>query len=672
MPDRDQLYTALRNADAAGDTAGAQRLAGYIKSLPAEDAAPSAVASGGMGAGIGFGKTVLTGQSYLGKGLQKLDSLFGNDTPTISSTITGKKPTGSVIGRAGQWLVDDADMGKRNLDAEIQPYRDAHPVATGAGELGGEIVATLPVGGVLGKGVQSIAALPKLAKAAPQIERLANAVSSGGMRTGAALGPGASVGARVADIATRAAGGGITGGASAALANPDNIGTGALIGAALPPALKGLGVAGRYAGNAGKSLVQPFTEAGQDAIASKIISRFGEGGPMTIDTTQLVPGSLPTLAEATSNAGIAGLQRVARDINPNAFASREAGNASARLAAFDNIAGDAGKLEAATTARGDAAQPLYGAAFTADAMRRDLNKSAQAARAPFTGVGLSGAADDLATPGLRELATRPMFAQAVEDAKRLAANNGVALDDPLQSLQGLHYIKLALDDALNPAAKSAMGRNASNAVMSMRDKLTDELAKVSPLYGNARATFADMSQPINAMEALQKLRLTDSKGDITLSKTKNALDAIKRLRAQPGISPEKSITSDQLSGLNAIHDDLLRQTNLGLGKSAGSNTFQNIATDNIIGSLLPGQLGMLTQNKAGHVLGQIGKLAYSGPNDAIRNRLADMMLSPEMARAALARQQSIASRAALQKFLERPAVQQSLARVAPLADQDRK
>lgn len=40
MADRDELYAALRNADAAGDTAAAQRLASYIQSLPPA-AAPS-------------------------------------------------------------------------------------------------------------------------------------------------------------------------------------------------------------------------------------------------------------------------------------------------------------------------------------------------------------------------------------------------------------------------------------------------------------------------------------------------------------------------------------------------------------------------------------------------------------------------------------------------------
>lgn len=62
MADTDDLYTALRNADAAGDTAGAQRLADYINSLPANGASASAppsapdnthVAVQGANAGIG-------------------------------------------------------------------------------------------------------------------------------------------------------------------------------------------------------------------------------------------------------------------------------------------------------------------------------------------------------------------------------------------------------------------------------------------------------------------------------------------------------------------------------------------------------------------------------------------------------------------------------------------
>lgn len=559
----------------------------------------------------------------------------------------------------------------RNADFEHLTEQNKDSTAFNVGRVGGNVAATLPAGGVAAGGIRSLASLPRLAGAAPTIGRLATATASGGMRTGANLAANATRAAKAANMGTRLAGGAIAGGTAAALVHPEDAGTGALIGAALPPALSGIGKAARYLGGAAKSLVQPLTHTGQESIAANIIQKFGDGGPMTINTSELVAGSRPTLAEATGNAGIAGLQRASRDLRPNAFVEREGANTAARIAAFDEIAGDAAALRAANAARDDAAEALYGKAFAADAMRQDLANTAQRTRAPFKGVGLSGAREDLATPGLRELMSRPMFRQAAEDAKRLAANYGVRLDDPLQSLEGLHFIKLALDDALNPAAKSAMGRNASSAVMSMRDELADELAKVSPLYGNARQTFAEMSQPGNAMEALQGLNLTAANGNMTLNKVTNAINSLGKLRKAPGVSPAKSVTQDQLKKLEAIRQDLLRQDFLNSGRSAGSNTFQNISTNNIMASLLPGGAGRVAQNKLGMVVGQAGKLMYSGADDAIRGKLVDMMLEPELARAVLARQAAMGGPTALERLLLNPQVNQPVVRAAPLVGSDR-
>lgn len=559
----------------------------------------------------------------------------------------------------------------RKADFEHLAQQNDDSTAFKVGRVGGNILATLPAGGVAGQGIKSLAALPRLAPAAPALGRLATATASGGMRTGANLATNATRAAKAANMGTRVAGGAIAGGTSAALVHPEDAGTGAVIGAFLPPALAGVGKAARYLGGAAKSLVQPLTQTGQQNIAGKIIQQFGDGGPMEINAGELVAGSRPTLAEATGNAGIAGLQRASRDLRPNAFVEREGMNAAARTAAFDDIAGDAAALRASNQARDDAADSLYGRAFGADAMRQDLANTAQRTRAPFKGVGLSGAREDLATPGLRELMARPGFRAAAESAKRLAADRGVQLDDPLQSLQGLHYIKLALDDALNPAAKSAMGRNASAAVMGMRDKLADELAKVSPLYGTARRTFADMSQPGNAMEALQGLNLTTANGNMTLNKVTNAVNSLEKLRKAPGVNPAKSVTQDQLKKLEAIRADLLRQDLLNGGRSAGSNTFQNITTNNILSSFLPGNAGALAQNKLGGAVGQAGKLLYSGADDAIRGQLVDMMLDPELARAVLARQAAIGAPSALERLLANPGVNQPLVRVAPQVGSDR-
>lgn len=643
MPTRDDLYTALRNADKAGDAEGARKLAAYIQSLPPDTpAAPAKAADDGVGATL---KKAAQGAAL---GISDI----GN---TALNVLTA--PIAAVSPAVAQW------NRTRNADFDALTEQNKDSTAFKLGRVGANVAATIPVGGTLAAG---LARVPMVAaRAAPLI----NAISSGGFVTGS---PAATtLAGKAADLGIRAAGGAITGGASAALVDPDHAVRGAAISAALPPALAGAGKLAGYVRNAGGALVQPFTQAGQEAIAASIINKVGAGGPLVVNATQLVPGSMPTLAEATSNAGIAGLQRVARDLRPNAFVEREADNAAARLAAFDSAAGDAAGIKAAATARDDAADVLYGQAFTADNMRRALAAESLAQRAPFSGVGLSGAPDDLATPGLRALISRPAFKAAADDAKRLAANRGVQLDDPLQSLEGLHYIKLALDDALNPTAKTAMGRNASSAVMDMRDKLAGELAQVSPLYGNARQTFADMSQPVNAMEALQGLRLTDARGNMTLSKVQNGIGGLERARAAPGVDPAKAITPEQMSTLYGIRDDLLRQDALSSGRSAGSNTFQNISTNNILANLLPGRLGALAEQKVGGVVGQAGRLLYSGPNEAIRNRLVDMLLDPASAEQALARQQTIAGPSALQRFLENPTFAQPLLRIAPAVSAER-
>lgn len=535
---------------------------------------------------------------------------------------------------AGKGLSLESNRERRAaMDAALQTLgADTDSTLYQGAKLGTEIAGTLGAGGVVANGA---------ARVAPNAPTLVNAIRTGGFRTGA---PAATTfTGKAANVGNRVAGGAITGGATAALVNPDGATDGAVIGGILPPALSGTAKAAGYTGNVLGSLVRPFTPAGVDELTGNILRRFADGGPTAMNTAELVPGSMPTLAEASGNAGLATLQRGVRDLRPNSFIEREQANAAARSGAFDQIAGTRQMVEDAIQARDDSARVLYGKAFDSDAMRRDLVRSAEAERAPFRGVGGAAPAQDLATPGLRELANRPAFQSAVKEAKRLAADNGVRLDDPLQSLQGLHYIKLALDDALNPTAKTAMGRNASGAISDMRDKLAQELAQVSPLYGNARQTFSEMSKPINAMEVLQGLKLTDAQGNITLAKVQNALRSLEDRAAKPGIDAAKSVTQDQLQVLTAIRDDLMRQANLGLGKSIGSNTFQNIATDNIVDTLGGNFLTRLADKTgASGLLGQAGRLVYSGPNEAVRNRLVDMALNPELAEQTMAAPQRVA------------------------------
>ena len=157
----------------------------------------------GAGLGAGVGQVAMGAQHYAGKAL----GAVGAD-------------------RAGQWLVDDAAAGRAKLAGEVAPYKESNPIAAGVGEFGGNVAATLPVGGVLGK-----AAAATMGRVAPAGVALGKALSSGGMASGLGIG-------------SRVAGGAVTGGTTAALIDPGNtesIALGAALGGALPAVAAGVG-----------------------------------------------------------------------------------------------------------------------------------------------------------------------------------------------------------------------------------------------------------------------------------------------------------------------------------------------------------------------------------------------------------------------------------------------
>jgi hypothetical protein len=552
-------------------------------------------------------------------------------SPAVSELVTGRQP--SAIKR---WN----DARNESLKAFNDEHNDS--TAFNVGRIGGNVAATWPVGGVLGAGVKALSAAPK-------VQALGNAISSGGFRTGINLADDASKLAKLGNIGLRSAGGAITGGASTALVSPDSALTGAMVGAALPPAIAGAARGSEYLGNAMRSFVQPFTQKGQEEIAQNVIRQFARGGPTSINAAQIVPGSTPTLAEATGNAGLATLQRGTRDIRPNAFIEREAQNAAARTALFDEIAGDPSKLEFFKADRKTVAKQLYDEALD------------QANQQPLT-PWLKGQ--------ITQLNKAPTILEARKEAQRLARDR---LEKPSfnGSLRGLQDMKTIIDDKISKAVREGRGGEAES-LGNLQNKLTTVMEKLSQTYAEANATYAAMSKPINSMETLQGLRLTDARGNITLAKVKNSIESLERLRSAPGFNAAKSVTDDQLSALRAIHDDLLRQDNLGLGRSIGSNTFQNLATDNILNSALGDGLSRLADKYGvSGVLGQVGRLAYSGPNEAIRNRLVNMMLDPQLAAPGLVSNPQLAAPGMLTRILSDSRVQQPLYLAAPVVSTSR-
>jgi hypothetical protein len=193
------------------------------------------------GLGTGVGNVALGGQNLLGIGLEKLGA-----------------------SRIGKFLQEDAETGKQKLQKELEPYKSVAPLRAGGGELVGEVVSTLPVGGGLAKGLTMIPGAAQ--KMAPLVQALRTSGMSAGGATGAA-----GMGARVA-------GGAATGGAAATLINPEDAGTGAAIGGALPM----VGPLVRGTGNVASKVIGQTTGVGDEALRESF--RAGRVGGETAET----------------------------------------------------------------------------------------------------------------------------------------------------------------------------------------------------------------------------------------------------------------------------------------------------------------------------------------------------------------------------------------------------
>lgn len=164
-------------------------------------------------------------------------------------------------------------------------------------------------------------------------------------RAGAEMAPGvARLAARAGSIAANSA---AQGGAGAALTSsasdealPEQILHGAEAGAVVGPLVPAARGAGKFAGGLVGDLIKPLTAKGRGEIADKVISNFADGAPVTPNADEIIPGSVPTLAQSTGNPGIATLERTTRLSNPTPFAERDAANAEARVAALDSVRGD--------------------------------------------------------------------------------------------------------------------------------------------------------------------------------------------------------------------------------------------------------------------------------------------------------------------------------------------
>lgn len=136
-PSDDQILASFtKSVPAAPASTGAPSATPNAQPAPAEQ--PNSVMSFLAGLGRGVQETALGVQQHVGAGLNWL----GQQNQGMTS---GGNALMGAIGRAGNWLMNDANQGLQQGAKEVAPYQATHPFVTGAGTIGGSIAASAPL-----------------------------------------------------------------------------------------------------------------------------------------------------------------------------------------------------------------------------------------------------------------------------------------------------------------------------------------------------------------------------------------------------------------------------------------------------------------------------------------------------------------------------------------------
>jgi hypothetical protein len=391
------------------------------------------------------------------------------------------------------------------------------------------------------------------------------------------------------------------------------------VGSALvPPALIGTARAGM---GLARGLAEPVYAPQQTAM--RIIDQFANdpAALRSVNPTQLVPNSAPTLGQVAQQPGISTLERsVFNQPGPAqaAMTDRMAQQTQARAAVLNDLAGTDGRYDFMKSSRDATAQDLYAKAF---------------AQTPDSTPWIQGQ--------VTQLMKRPSFVDALKDGQRLALDSGIEVSPnaPENTTQILHFTKMALDDKIEAATRKGSG-NSARALIDARDKLVSlmESKDFSPSYREARDTFKQMSQPVNEMEVSQALlnKATPALQAVTSAPQTQMLSANLAAEARRQAPAIAKFSPDAQAKLQSVLDDARRANDAqSLGKPLGSPTAQFLTAQNLMRQIA-GPVGVpssFSDRVAQGLLstpgiGPVVSWATKGAENRVQQELADLLLNP--------------------------------------------
>jgi len=283
-----------------------------------------------------------------------------------------------------------------------------------------------------------------------------------------------------------AAGAALTGAGMAALqpttadeSRLKNMALGGAMGAALPAAVSGLKAAKA-------ALYDPL--AGQERIIGGALNRAAGSDAATLaqalrGKSAATPGVRLSAGQVGGSEGLSALEDAITSALPSGELARAGRSNRAALAdALRGVAKTPEDMAAAMSARESASGNLYNQARAQGVDMASLAPEAQANIASFQ---------------------QRIPEDILSRAKELAKINGTPMDNE-SSIQGMHWVKKAIDSKIGQAVSSG-DKEMARAYQGLQNDLVQGMGEISPLYDAARTTHAQMSQPINQMQVGQSL-----------------------------------------------------------------------------------------------------------------------------------------------------------------------
>lgn len=354
-----------------------------------------------------------------------------------------------------------------------------------------------------------------------------------------------------------------------------------------------------------KALVDPFTEAGRKNIVARTMQSQAKDPRAAAESIgkaqELVPGSVPTTAEASGDTGLASLQKAVRNQSPANFADRAAQQDAARQAYLDKVFG--ANVREMEIGRDAATAPMREAAFEAAGNKKINTKPAITV------------ADSILKSGAGKR-------QEVEKAMGWAKSriegetNAQRLDAIRQDINDIIAGKMDRDP------EKASFRLASKELASVRGRLVEAINERAPLYKEYLKEYGEQSVPISK-QVLGK--------DIRASATNNMTERL----STPKLANQMVNRADEIGEtMGSQESDVLYRLLQDMRRSAapeaamrtaGSDTLQNLVGANMLKRAGVGQGGPFGKITSG----LLGKL-YSPLEDQTQGLLTRGMLEPQM------------------------------------------